>query len=69
MEQIWFADDNCVEAHITDLRAAASHGMKTIYVRRQTEDDSGVRSQVKEKRHGGEVDLVVDSFLELSERL
>jgi methionine salvage enolase-phosphatase E1 len=57
-----------MEAHITDLRAAASHGMKTIYVRRQTEDNS-VRDQVREKKHDGEVDLVVDSFLELSERL
>ncbi|KAI8969679.1 haloacid dehalogenase [Trametes punicea] len=53
-----------VAAHIHDLRAAASHGMKTVYVRRPTED-AGVRELVKSKTEGGEVDVVVDSFEEL----
>lgn len=55
-----------VAAHIHDLRAAASHGMKTIYVRRATEDDHSIRAEVKSKKDGGEVDLVVDSLLELA---
>lgn len=55
-------------AHIADLRAAASHGMKTIYIH-QSEEDDMVRDQVREKRYGGEVDLVVDSLVELAERL
>ena len=54
-----------VAAHIYDLRAAASHGMKTVYVRRQTEDGD-VRDSVKNKADGGEVDVVVDSFGELA---
>lgn len=61
-----------VAAHIQDLRAAASVGMKTIYVRRLGEDPvkaGDVRDGeiVKSKDEGGEVDGVVDSFLELSE--
>ena len=54
-----------VAAHIYDLRAAASHGMKKVYVRRQTEDGD-VRDSVKNKADGGEVDVVVDSFGELA---
>lgn len=54
-----------VAAHIFDLRAAASHGMKTVYVRRVTEDIN-VRDSVKSKKEGGEVDVVVDSFEELA---
>ncbi len=54
-----------VAAHIFDLRAAASHGMKTVYVRRPTEDTS-VKDSVKSKEEGGEVDVVVDSFEELA---
>ncbi len=38
--------------------------MKTVYVRRPTED-AGVQSQVKSKAEGGEVDAVVDSFPEI----
>ena len=53
-----------VAAHIDDLRAAASHGMKTVYVRRPTED-GGSREQVKGKAEGGEVDVVVNSFCEV----
>ena len=54
-----------VAAHIYDLRAAASHGMKTVYVRRPTEDGD-VRDSVKSKADGGEVDVVVDSFTDLA---
>ncbi|KAI0757731.1 haloacid dehalogenase [Daedaleopsis nitida] len=59
--------DKCalVAAHIVDLRAAASHGMKTVYVRRPTED-VGVKESVKSKQDGGEVDVIVDSFEELA---
>ena len=54
-----------VADHIYDLRAAASHGMKTVYVRRPTEDGD-VRDSVKSKADGGEVDVVVDSFTDLA---
>ena len=57
-----------VAAHIQDLRAAASLGMKTVYVRRVGEDPVVKDGElVKNKDEGGEVDCVVDSFLELSE--
>ena len=42
--------------------------MKTVYVRRPTEDVD-VKDSVKSKREGGEVDVVVDSFEELAEFL
>jgi len=64
-----------VAAHIKDLRAAASVGMKTIYVPRSDDEENptmvgnGVMMKVKSKDEGGEVDCVVNSFLELSERL
>ena len=54
-----------VAAHIYDLRAAAKHGYKTVYVRRPTEDVD-VRDSVKSKAEGGEVDLVVDSLEDLA---
>ena len=57
-----------VAAHIQDLRAAAGAGMKTVYVRRVGEDPLVKDGElVKSKDEGGEVDCVVDSFLELSE--
>jgi FMN phosphatase YigB (HAD superfamily) len=53
-----------VAAHIEDLRAAARNGMKTIYVRRP--DEGGPSEDVvNAKADGGEVDIVVNSFLEL----
>lgn len=58
-----------VAAHIADLRAAASHGMKTVYVRRSTEDSESEKAEVKSKAEGGEVDVVVDSFIELAQLL
>ena len=55
-----------VAAHLHgDLLSAGSHGMKTVYVRRATEDVD-VRDSVKSKAEGGEVDVVVDSFEELA---
>ncbi|KAF8884154.1 haloacid dehalogenase [Infundibulicybe gibba] len=57
-----------VAAHIYDLRGAAAVGMKTIYVRRPTED-AAFRDGVKAKVDGGEVDVVCDSLLELAQVL
>jgi FMN phosphatase YigB (HAD superfamily) len=55
-----------VAAHIDDLRYAAKNGMKTVYVRRPTEDVGGLRESVKAKSEGGDVDAVVDSFEQLA---
>lgn len=57
-----------VAAHIYDLRAAATHGMKTVYVLRPTEDID-LKDQVKPKSEGGEVDAIVSSFTDLAELL
>ena len=57
-----------VAAHIDDLRAAGREGMYMFYIRRPTEDEEN-RDKVKEKKDGGEVDIVVDSFVELAHRL
>ncbi len=51
-----------VAAHIYDLRAAASHGMKTVYVRRGED----IVDDVESKADGGEVDVVVNSIIELA---
>jgi len=52
-----------VAAHIFDLRAAGSLGLKTVYVPRPDEDAGVPEGEVvKTKREGGEVDFVVDSF-------
>lgn len=57
-----------VAAHIYDLRAAGGLGMttRTIYVRRPNEDAGAITLDldVKSKEDGGEVDCVVDSFVE-----
>lgn len=57
--------ENCamVASHIHDLRAAASQGMKTIYVRRTSEDTNAPK--ILAKQDGGEVDYVVDTLTEL----
>ncbi|OJA10723.1 hypothetical protein AZE42_04269 [Rhizopogon vesiculosus] len=55
-----------VAAHHTDLRAAASVGFKTVYVPRPTEDLHEVRNNMRSKKDGGEVDLVVKDFQELA---
>ncbi|KAL5532703.1 hypothetical protein ACEPAF_4477 [Sanghuangporus sanghuang] len=57
-----------VAAHIYDLRAAAKLGMRTIYIRRPTED-AEYRDSIKSKDNGGEVDVVADSFDELAKVL
>ena len=67
MQQLAVKPHQCamVAAHMHDLRAAKAQGMRTIYVRRETED-AAERASVKSKDEGGEVDLVVDSFEELA---
>ncbi|KZT64364.1 haloacid dehalogenase [Daedalea quercina L-15889] len=56
-----------VAAHIYDLRAAATHGIRTIFVRRPREPDAP--DDVRSKAEGGEVDLVVNSFEEIAQAL
>ncbi|KAJ7457262.1 HAD-like domain-containing protein [Mycena galericulata] len=58
---------NCavVSAHSEELRIAGGAGMKTIYVRRSSEDRD-VEAEVLSKLEGGEFDLVVDSFEHLA---
>lgn len=62
--------ENCamIASHMFDLRGAAAQGMYTVYVPRPNEDydEHGVdiASGVKSKTDGGEVDLVVDSFVD-----
>ena len=48
-----------VAAHLYDLQAAKAEGMRTIYVRRHTEDTPEIRESVKSIAEGGEVDLVL----------
>lgn len=55
-----------VAAHISDLRAAAKVGLRTIYVPRPGENWNGVGVDVKSKAEGGEVDVVVRDFQELA---
>jgi len=54
-----------VSAHSEELRIAESAGMKTIYVRRPSEDRD-VEADILSKLEGGEFDLVVDSFEHLA---
>ena len=54
-----------VAAHTFDLRGAAGCGYKTVYVRRETEDNAEFRKNVKCKEEGGEVDVVVNNLSEL----
>ncbi|KAF9497017.1 HAD-like protein [Pleurotus eryngii] len=53
-----------VAAHEFDVRLAASHGMKTVYVRRG--EDPPSMEVMKSKKDGGEFDLVVDSIEEFA---
>ncbi|KAK4053496.1 hypothetical protein OIV83_001663 [Microbotryomycetes sp. JL201] len=55
-----------VAAHIYDLQAASLYGLKTIYVRRETEDVDEDKSAIKSKTQGGHVDVVVDSLDEIA---
>lgn len=54
-----------VSAHVNELQAAGNIGMKTIYMRRPSEDRD-VEAEVLSKLDGGEFDLVVDSFEHLA---
>ncbi|KIJ64066.1 hypothetical protein HYDPIDRAFT_188175 [Hydnomerulius pinastri MD-312] len=55
-----------VAAHKWDLHGAAQAGLKTIYVPRPAEDTKEIRENMRSKAEGGEVDLVVNSFVELA---
>ncbi|KAJ7182197.1 HAD-like domain-containing protein [Mycena crocata] len=61
---------NCVmvAAHIYEFRAAASVVMRTSYIRRAGEEPPDV-GEVKSKAEGGDVDVVVDSFIDLAQLL
>jgi len=55
-----------VASHVKDLRAAASYGLKTVYLRRIFEYDlEGKVIEEDESRVHEEFDVVVDSLLEL----
>ncbi|KAH7923361.1 haloacid dehalogenase [Leucogyrophana mollusca] len=56
-----------VAAHRWDLKGAASAGLRTIYVPRAAEDTPQIKAEMKTKKDGGEVDLIVGSFMELAE--
>lgn len=70
-ERLSLSPQKCamVAAHMVDLKAAASYGLRTIYVRRLTEDTEEIRNTVEAKSEGGEVDVVVNSLTELAEIL
>jgi 2-haloacid dehalogenase len=53
-----------VAAHIDDLRAARQYGLKTVYVKRPTEDRD--EQDTVRGGDGGDVDAVVNSFEELA---
>ncbi|KAG0702574.1 HAD-like domain-containing protein [Suillus ampliporus] len=55
-----------VAAHKFDVLAAASVGFKTIYVPRPAEDTREIRENMRSKKDGGEVDLIVKDFQELA---
>ena len=70
-ERLSLPPEKCamVATHLRDLRAAASFGLKTVYIPRPTEETEEIRSQTKDKKGGGEVDVVINSFDELVEIL
>lgn len=53
-----------VAAHVNDLREAAKHGLRTVYVKRTTEWGPAAKTQSYEP---GEFDIVVDDLVELAE--
>jgi 2-haloacid dehalogenase len=61
-----------VAAHLSDLQAAKSHGLQTIYVERRMEDDWSTE-EVEEARKEGWVDLWVpineQGFVTVAEKL
>lgn len=56
-----------VAAHLKDLRAAASYGLRTIFIPRLGEPDSA--PETRGKADGGEIDLVVKDFGEIAKLL
>ena len=58
-----------VASHIFDLRAAASLGLRTVYIPRPQEEAEPNPENIKSKADGGEVDLVVSSLTELADIL
>ncbi|PCH32994.1 haloacid dehalogenase [Wolfiporia cocos MD-104 SS10] len=66
LQHLSLAPHQCamVAAHIYDLRAAASHGMRTVFVRRPQEPDAP--DDIRAKSDGGEVDVYAESFLEVA---
>ena len=68
MQHLDVPPEKCVmvAAHMWDLRAAASHGMKTVYIPRATDDLDIDREAVRSKAEGGEVDVVISSLEELA---
>ena len=56
-----------VAAHVKDLRAAASHGLRTVFIPRPREPDSA--PDTRARADGGEVDLVVKDFYEIARLL
>ncbi|GAA5823080.1 hypothetical protein JCM3770_007088 [Rhodotorula araucariae] len=56
-------------SHIDDLRAARTHGIRTIYIRRATEDTDVPHGgdAVKPKSEGGEVDAVIWEIGEIAQ--
>ena len=56
-----------VAAHVKDLRAAAAHGLRTVFVPRAGEPDSA--PDTRARADGGEVDLVVRDFYEIARML
>lgn len=57
-----------VAAHVEDLRGAARCGLKTIYVRRQTED-AGDGTENHAEYRPEEFDIVVNDLVQLAEKL
>jgi len=56
-----------VAAHVEDLRAAARHGLRTVYVRRPFEFSRDGSNTEEDESLIHEFDVVVNSFLELVE--
>lgn len=55
-----------VAAHVHDLRGAAQAGLRTIYVRRETED-AGDGGEESAGYKPGEFDIVVDSLTQVAQ--
>ncbi|EED79962.1 predicted protein [Postia placenta Mad-698-R] len=56
-----------VAAHIYDRRASATHGMKTMFVHQPREPNAP--NDVKSNSSGGEVDVYVESFVDIANLL